>query len=136
MNRLFYIIYNSYYKDGEYKNDIPSLTVGGIFTISFFSIGLSIFNVIGCINPLYSKIKIGNFVAFFSIFFCGLIVYFLFYHNKRYRKIYETYKDNVFLNSKLAKRFSFFIVILFILSPIILVMIQTKINYGWWIKLS
>jgi hypothetical protein len=136
MNRLFYVIYNSYYKDGQYKDDIPSLTVGGIFTISFFSIGLSIFNLIGWINPLYSKIKIGNFITFFSISFCALIVYFLFYHNKRYRKIYQTYKNNVFLNSKLAKRFSFFIVILFILSPIILVMIQTKIHYGWWIKFS
>lgn len=31
LDRLFFIIYNSYFKDGTYKNDIPPLTAGGIF---------------------------------------------------------------------------------------------------------
>ena len=136
MNRLFYVIYNSYYKDGEFKDDIPSLTVGGIFLVSFFSIGLSISTIIGLINPDYEKIKLGEVFTFFSLFFYGTLVYFLFYHKKRYRFIYERYKNDEFLNSKLAKRIGFFFVVLFILSPIILVAINTKITYGWWIKIK
>jgi len=46
INKLFYIIYNSYYKHGQYKNDMPSLTVGGIFLGCFFGIGISISTLI------------------------------------------------------------------------------------------
>lgn len=136
MNRLFYVVYNSYYKNGEYENDIPSLTVGGIFLIFLSSIVKSISIIIGWVNPVYSKIKFDKLTLLLFLILYGIIVYLLFYHKKRYLTIYQKYKDNTFLNSKLAKRLGFFIVILVIISPIILVMIQTKIHYGWWIKFS
>lgn len=133
MIRLFYIIYNSYYKHGEYKDDIPTLTVGGIFSVSFYCIELSIINIIGFINPLYQKMKISGFKSFLISIISLVIVYFLFYHKKRYDKIYERYKDDIFLNSKTAKYFGFIIIVLIILSPFLLAMLQNKILHGYWV---
>jgi len=65
LDKLFYIIHSAYYKHGKFKNDIPSLTVGGIFSISFFCIGLSCYGIVGWLNPTYwsapklSKLSIG-----------------------------------------------------------------------------
>jgi glucan phosphoethanolaminetransferase (alkaline phosphatase superfamily) len=134
MNRLFYIIYNSYYKHGEYKNDNPSLTVGGIFMGCFFCIALSILNIIGWINPLYYRLpKLSKPILFLITILFGIIVYFVFYHNKRYQKIYETYKENIFLNSKRAKYLGFLITILIIISPFILALVRNKICLGHWV---
>ncbi len=105
INKLFYIIYNSYYKHGEYKNDTPSLTVGGIFLVFFFSIGYSGLIIIKLLNDpffLYLPKLSKPILILFTILF-GIIVFFMFYHNKWYQEIYLTYKEDVFLNSKLAK---------------------------------
>lgn len=134
MNKLFYIIYNSYYKHGKYKKDNPPLTVWGIFLVFFFSFSYSIAIIIGWINPLYYRLpKINKPMMLLVTVFFGTIVYFLFYHNKRYHKIYETYKDDVFLNSIIAKYLGFFIAFFIILSPIFLGLIRNKIFLGHWI---
>jgi hypothetical protein len=136
MNKLFYIIYNSYYKHGEYKDDIPSLTVGGIFTISIFSVARFFSDLIGWFKPSYFEAKQSNIITVLLTFLYGLIVYILFYHNKRYQKIYAKYKNNTFLNSKTAKFIGFSLVIIMIMSPIFLAALHTKIKYGWWIKIK
>lgn len=135
MNRLFYIIYNSYYKHGEYKNDTPSLTVGGIFLIFFYSIGSTGLIIIRLINnPLFRHSpKLGKPIQLLITIFYGIIVYFIFYHNKRYQKIYETYKEDVFLNSKLVKHLGFFIVFFVILFPFIIGLVRNKIYFGHWV---
>ena len=135
INKLFYIIYNSYYKHGEYKNDIPSLTVGGIFTMCFFSISFLIVMIVGLIdNPLHYHLSILSkpILSFITILF-GIIVYFVFYHKKKYKKIYETYKEDVFLNSQFAKYLGFSISIFVILSPLILGLVRNKICFGYWV---
>ncbi len=33
MDKLFFVIFNSYYKDNEFKNDNLPLTVGGLFLV-------------------------------------------------------------------------------------------------------
>ena len=136
MNKLFYIIYNSYYKHGAYKNDIPSLTVGGIFFILFSSILKSIMMLVEWTETFYKKFEYSSGKNFFIITSSCLLVYFVFYHNKRYQKIYTKYKNNAFLNSKTAKLLGFSLVIIMILSPIFLAAIHTKIKYGWWIKIK
>ncbi|WP_396168845.1 hypothetical protein [Flavobacterium sp.] len=136
MNKLFYIIYNSYYKNGAFKDDIPSLTVGGIFVVFFYSVFKFFLILIEWFNPIYSTMKLGKTFVYISIGLYGILVYFLFYHKRRYRFIYERYKNDKFLNSKLAKRIGFFFVILMILSPIMIVAVKTKITYGWWIKIK
>jgi hypothetical protein len=135
MNKLFYIIYNAYYKHGEYKNDIPSLTVGGIFSIFFFSIGYSSLIIIKLINdPFFLHLpKLSKPIMSLITILFGIIVYFIFYYGKKYQKIYETYKEDVFLNSKLAKGLGFFFVFLIILSPLIIGLIRNKIYFSYWV---
>lgn len=135
INKLFYIIYNSYYKHGEYKNDTPSLTVGGIFLVFFFSIGYSGLIIIKLLNDpffLYLPKLSKPILILFTILF-GIIVFFMFYHNKWYQEIYLTYKEDVFLNSKLAKLLGFFIVFFIILSPLIIGLVRNKICFGYWV---
>lgn len=132
--KLFYIIYNAYYKDGNFKNDNPSLTVGGIFTVFLFCVFLLIFLILDWINPLCQIPKVNKPIMFLVTCFFGTIVYFIFFYKKKNILIYEKFKDNHLLNSKAAKAWGFFIVFFTMLSPIFLLMIKTKINYGWWIK--
>lgn len=137
MNKLFYIVYNSYYKHGQFKNDIPSLTVAGIFAIMFFSLILFGLFIIGWIYPEYAYAKISKSnksIHHFIAIFCCLVTYFAFYYNKRYIKIYQTYKDSEFLNSSTAKFQAFLFIVLVILSPIILALIQNKVTLGHWPK--
>ncbi len=133
MNKLFYIIYNSYYKHGEYKNDIPSLTVGGIFLIFFYSIIKSVLIIVGWINPVYYQINFDKPLRFLFFVLYGFIVYFLFYYKKRYKSIYNMYKENEFLNSKKGKILGFCSVILVIVLPIILGIVRNKIVHGYWV---
>lgn len=135
INKLFYIIYNSYYKHGEYKNDIPSLTVGGIFLGCFFSISFLIVIIIGLIDdPLHYRLpKLSKPILFLITILLGIIVYFVFYHKKKYKKIYETYKKDVFLNSQFAKYLGFTISFIIIISPLILGLVRNKIFFGYWV---
>jgi hypothetical protein len=135
MNKLFYIIYNSYYKHGEYKNDNPSLTVWGIFLIFFFSISLDIVIITKLINdPLFLHFQKPSkpFILLGLVLF-GALVYFLFFHNKRYYEIYETYKENIFLNKKSTKYWGFFIVFFIIVSPLIIGLVRNKIYFNYWV---
>lgn len=133
-NKLFYIIYNSYCKHGQYKNDISSLTVGAIFGIFFLSIVFSSVIIFGWINPLYDHLpKLSKPIMSFITIVFGIIVYFIFYHEKKYQKIYERYREDIFLNSQAGKVFGFFFVFLIIVSPIILALLRNKICFGYWV---
>ena len=121
----FYIIYNSYYKHGNYKNDIPSLTVGGIFTVTFFCLVL-------LVKGIYSYCLYGNvpFTGFEKNnvlivgFLCATLVYLVYYHNKRYIKIYNRFKDNAFANSWPGKIAGWLILFLLMASPFIFISIK------------
>lgn len=134
INKLFYIIYNSYYKHGAYKNDIPTLTVGAIFGVFFLSIGYSSLIVFGWINPMYYNLpKLSKAILSLITLLFGIIVYFVFYHEKKYQRIYIKYKEDTFLNSKSGKVFGFFFVLIIIVSPIILALARNKICAGYWV---
>jgi len=134
MDKIFYIIYNSYYKHGNYKKDIPIVTVGGLVLFGLFSIFVAIFMLIYWIQTPYAKFPHANrfFMLFCTVLF-GTITYYLFFYNERYLKIYDKYKSNVFLNSFTAKFFGFSILIIIYLIPFIICFARNLIVLGSWL---
>lgn len=134
MFKLFYIIYNSYYKHGNYRKDIPKLTVFGIFLVFTYSLIVLIFDIGKIISDPHTK----NVGASSSLFYlivgtAVLLVYLLFFNKEKYKMIYEKYKDDTFLNSKKAKVIGFFTIIFVILAPMILWIVRNKIAFGYWV---
>ncbi|MFB5945715.1 hypothetical protein [Albibacterium profundi] len=133
MQKLFYIVYNSYYKHGEYRNDVPLVTVWGILVVSLASLTVfGIFAVHALLKPtarLPSQIKDTWMLIyiFYSVLYC---VFFVF--NKRYVKIYNRYKDDQFLNSKTGKAIAWAFVIFSFVSPFAFALIWNKIVFGAW----
>lgn len=107
IDKLFFIIYHSYYRKGNYKNDIPPLTVDGIFTISCFGI------IISC-KALYERginipaQKMEKPMVLLVLFCTAIVVYLFFFFKRRYIKIYQKYVDDKFLSSKMAKIIGFY----------------------------
>lgn len=128
LTKLFFIIYNTYYRNGNFKNDIPPLTVGGIFLIFFFCTGMSIHATLRLleINSLASTDVMSP--RFATVIVLGSVVttYTLFFMNKKYTIIYEKFKDDIFLNSFFGKVLGFLIVILGIILPFVLAYIRLK----------
>ncbi len=125
MDFIFYIIYNSYFKHGNYKNDIPPLTVGGIFTVVFFCLTLLIKGIRAYV--LYGNVPFAGFEknhAPIVGFFCAIAAYLMFYRNKRYINIYNQFKDNQFANSWPGKILGWMAIILLMLSPFIFTSIR------------
>lgn len=134
MDKIFYIIYNSYYKHGKYKNDIPPLTVFGIFCVSICSIGILVdFAYHLMEDPLYYRNKKQNGGVGVWFLCSVLITYFTFYHNKRYKSIYEKFKDFPQYDNMRYKIIAFTFMILLILSPIIFGLIYNKLQFGNWV---
>ena len=120
MDRLFYIIYNSYYKHGKYKNDIPPLTVFGIFCIAVLSLATTIiYNIYLFNDPWYFRNN--RFPTGFTWLF-GLSVvltYFMFYYRRRYKRIYEKYKLVSKYDKLPVKVIAFCLMVLLICLPVI-----------------
>lgn len=129
IDKFFYMIYNSYYKHGDFKNDHPTWTVGGLFTYLVFSLVL-LANVF--IIRWTDKVSIlgSNSQHKYSLFelspakMIGLagfaVIYLLFFFRKRYEDIYEKYKEDEFLNSTKAKRIAYTVLISIYLAPFII----------------
>jgi prolipoprotein diacylglyceryltransferase len=115
MDFIFYTIYNSYFKHGNYKNDIPPLTVGGIFFISvkdYFLFG-------NIVTKPFSQLE-----AALIGWGCGFCIYFIFYFNKRYIRIYTRYKDHKLANSWSGKIIGWLSILFIMLSPFIFISIR------------
>ena len=133
-NLIFYIIYNSYYKHGNYKNDIPAYTVFFIFAISFFcQIYFLVILWKFIEDPYFRSIGISKLITLFMALSCLVITYLFFYVNKKYILIYETYKDNLLANSYLGKSIGWIFIVLSILLPFIFGLIRNKIYFGNWV---
>lgn len=126
MDFLFFVMYNMYYKDGNYKNDMPAYTVFMQFTACVFGVlwgGVSAFYWYykdSCYD--YASLSKG----FLALICAMTITYFLFYHNNRYKKIYLTYKDNVFARSFLARVISVLVMFCMLLFSLIVIYFQRK----------
>lgn len=133
IDKLFYIIYNSYYKHGKFHNDSPPLTVFGIFCIATNSLlMMSVSSVYQYNDPLYlRKNHLPNRGIWLII--SVALVYFTFYHNKRYQKIYEKYSHNLAYDALLQKVIAFTTMVLLIATPFIFALIYNKLYFGSWL---
>ncbi|MFD3003659.1 hypothetical protein ACFS7Z_25100 [Pontibacter toksunensis] len=98
LNALFYHVYNSYYKDGNYTNDIPHLTAFGLLGSSLTMFCLAVFALF---NSMFnnSRLSVGICLA---IVIAGLLFFsFQFLYDSRYNRIYNEIKgsklDNMFM---------------------------------------
>lgn len=132
MNKLFYLIYNSYYKDGEYKNDMPNLTVGGIFIVFFCSLFLSGVLLISKLYPTSKHESENKIWLILLILLSSLFTFIRFFYKKKYQQIYNQHKSNSALNSFTGKVIGFTIVILGIISPILCSFLANKLINGRW----
>lgn len=88
---IYFHIYNTYYKDGHYKNDIPYLTAYGI---TGTSLGCLILALLTVLNYGFTRTRL-SVVACLIIFLLCLIVFFvLFIHNARYKEVYASIKGS------------------------------------------
>lgn len=134
IDKWFYIVFNSYYKHGNFKNDHPAWTVGGIFTFAVFTVIFALTMIYGFITKSdlpfidrngYAVLEPSPSKVMLLIGF--LIIYFSFFYKKRHLKIYEKYKEDELLNSVKAKRIAFLLVILVYLLPIIVPIFVHKV---------
>lgn len=131
-NFIFYVIYNSYYKHGNYKNDNPPFTVFFIFALTFFCQLLFLVEFYRYVQDPYIR-SIGSksiepFLALLSL----ISTYLVFYLNRRYEVIYNEHKDDLLANSFLGKFIGWSALIFFILSPFLLTLIRNKIYFDAW----
>jgi len=125
LDYLFFGIYNSYYKDGHYKNDIPELTAMSIFAGMF---GINTFTMLWLFIGL-NEFQIGKTDAYLLGGFWFLFCYFIFVFRKRYKKIYEKFSNLSFEQKKLNKFISWSYILLTFISFSIIALLKAMSNY-------
>lgn len=91
LNVVFYHVYNCYYKDGNYTNDIPHVTAYGLVGTS-----LSMFNVVvfALFNNFINNTKLSMEILLTIAILSMLLFFFLFLFNSRYDRIYNEMKGS------------------------------------------
>jgi len=132
-DKLFYIIYNSYYKHGKFQNDNTPLTVFGIFCIATNSLIMTLVSSVYLYgDPLYLR---KNHLPHRGIYLITSIVltYFAYYHKKRYQHIYERYSQNKTYDALYSKVAAFSAMVLLIVTPFIFALLYNKLYFGSWL---
>lgn len=133
MDKLFFVIFNSYYKDNQFKNDNPPLTVGGLFFGMFFGLYVTFYYC----YIFYIDIEVQqgptDSAAILLGFLSLLTTYFCFFWNKRYLTIYEKYTDDASLRKKSTKFLCFCLIFSLIVCPMFIILIRNKLVFGNWI---
>lgn len=134
MDKLFYIIYNTYYKKEEHERGVSPTTLFGIFTIAFFCLGLCfLFGAYLVQDPdhfIKHKPTAGTNILVIA---SAVTTYFMFYHKKRFLVIYDKYKDNPVYKTLPCRILAFTIVFLLIVSPFIMGLVYNKLHTGHWV---
>ena len=121
LERIFYIIFNIYYKHGNYKNDTPAFRVFLLFLVCCFNLLLALAHLIKFLikGPYTSgrPLIVNIFIAVLAI----AIPYYLFLYKKKYVEIYEKYKEDEFANSMLGRITAISFALLCFLSPFIVI---------------
>lgn len=91
MRIVYFHIYNAYYKDGNFNNDIPHLTAFGIVgsSLSFLLMTMGII-----VNSYYGREKISESVYTITMVFFLVIFSLIFLYNRKYNVIYNEIKDS------------------------------------------
>jgi hypothetical protein len=90
-NLVFYHVFKRYYKNGNYKNDIPWLTATGILSVSTFFFLTGIFVVFYYFFINKNIPQLNNLYTIFGIIFTVLNCLWFTYKN-RYLSIYKHYQ--------------------------------------------
>jgi hypothetical protein len=122
-DRLFYLLYNYYFKDGNYKEGIFESFIPWHFTVFILSLGSVLWTVLAVAAGVYyfshefiNKTWAPYFVGLYLIYFFFYYAYFI--NNRRYRDIYEYYKNKIPGNRRKSKWVLFMVFLL----PLILIM--------------
>ena len=89
LNVFFFHVYNHFYQNGNYENDMPHLTAWGIVECSFSWL---LATVIALIITQISDERIAKPLAIGTMVFGLIVTFFQFLHQSRYSKIYEEIK--------------------------------------------
>jgi hypothetical protein len=90
---IYFHIYNAYYQDGNFKNDIPPLTAYGIVGCSLSLIIAALVNLIKF--SIISR-KLSNQEYLLVVIPSMVLFYFLLSHKKKYETIYQKLKNSSF----------------------------------------
>lgn len=88
---IYFHVYNSYYKDGNYKNDIPHLTAFGIVGVSLSLLLVGIGNIIKFVLTEHKLSTQGYLWLMLSSL---LLFYFAFLNKGKYNDIYKELKSS------------------------------------------
>lgn len=104
---LFFHVYNAYYKDGSYKNDIPHLTA---FCIVGCSLSIMIVVTVLIFLKSTSNTTLSKELIIFLTFACLSVFGYIFLVGSKYKSIYQEVKGSKW-DSIGFKILSWFIVI-------------------------
>jgi hypothetical protein len=128
IDQVFFLIYNYYYKDGNYKNGGFTKFYPWHYTIFVLSFGTMIWTIfITSAGAYYLNNKFIN-SSFAPIFIGCYFLYFSFYYSyfikgSRFQKIYNEFKDTIYQ----SKFKSILAIIILIVLPLILIIVFTLI---------
>jgi hypothetical protein len=90
---IFYHVFKRYYKDGNYKNDIPWLTATGIVSVStgFMISSVYIFSYYSFVDKNVPQLD-NRFTLLGLIFIVANFIFFT--HKKRYMEIFAFFKGS------------------------------------------
>lgn len=116
-----------YYKDGNYRNDRPAFTVFIQFCAAFSGFNLGIIQIYywitegSCYRFLFTMPMI-----FLAMPIAFVMAYFLIFYNKRYEKVYESYKTNQVANNIFIRIIAVTIMFMLLLSCLIIAYLKGK----------
>lgn len=133
IDKIFFILHNAYYRDGQYgKDETPNLTVCvllGSVLFTWLVVFMALAPHFGFEKPALAKLN-----THLAGFGCLLVVYFSFYFRGRHKRIYDRYKDQRKLSTRTARVIAYISTFLLIVLPFILMIIVQRIDNGEWIK--
>lgn len=123
-NLIFFHIFKCYYKDGNYKNDIPWLTALVLVSVSvlffFVAIGLSVSELIG-----FNFLKMMDRHLFILLGFVFVLInYAWFKVGDRYMNIFKKYRHSSYDTKKNAILSWIFVIGGFLSAPIVILLLN------------
>lgn len=124
-NLVFFHIFKRYYKNGNYKSDIPWLTASVIISLSTYFYITNILRLFLLVTHHTLHIDKLLFILF-GFIFC-IINYIWFVGDKRYLQIYTDFKIK-YANDRLTDIFSWIYIIVGFLSIGVIALLKVKLG--------
>jgi hypothetical protein len=89
---IYFHVYNAYYKNGNYKNDIPHLTA---YCITATSTGSFVLTLVALVNHRFTGTRMSKEGCVIVYAICLILFYGLFMYKARYADVYTSIKGSV-----------------------------------------